>query len=64
MNGPIVESVWCDHCQAIRPIRYEDVPGGRLNDHDVTNILCDCGHVVARLHHPRHTDPDDISKRY
>jgi hypothetical protein len=52
---PTVESVFCDDCGEIRPVSYDFLPGGAMSDHDATDILCDRNHVVAVLHHPKHT---------
>ncbi len=60
---PSVESVFCTDCGQIRPVSYDYMPGGLLNDHDATDILCDHGHIICTLHHPKHTSPvEQITK--
>ena len=47
------ESVWCEDCGEIRPVRYDYMSAVKgLNDHDATDIMCDNAHIVATLHHP------------
>lgn len=55
---PSVESIYCQDCQETRPLTVDYMPGGTLNDHDCTDLVCDRFHIVATLHHPKHTMPE------
>lgn len=59
---PLVESVYCDDCGEVRAVTYDYMPGGDLNDHDATDVLCDNHHIVATLHHPKHTAVENDSR--
>lgn len=52
---PTVESIFCHDCNEVRPVISDFMPGGTLNDHDATDLVCDRHHIVATLHHPKHT---------
>lgn len=52
---PSVESIYCQDCKETRPLTVDYMPGGTLNDHDCTDLVCDRFHIVATLHHPKHT---------
>lgn len=45
------QNVWCPNCETIRPLRTDEMAGGKLNDHDALDLLCgDCDFVIATLH--------------
>ena len=59
---PKVESVYCEVC-GIAPVIYAFMPGGDLNDHDATDIMCGtCRLVVATLHHPTYSNGKEVGK--
>ena len=42
---------WCSICEAIKPIRFDEMQAGGLNDHDAADVLCnECDFVIATFH--------------
>jgi hypothetical protein len=59
---PEVESIYCPDCEETRPLTRAFDHGGKLNDHDTTDLLCDRFHIVATLHHPTHGPNPEIDR--
>lgn len=51
-SKPVIESIWCEDCGDVRPLRQDRMPADKRNDHAATDLLCDRYHVIATLHHP------------
>lgn len=44
--------IYCDNCQAVKPLIPAYMPADNRNDHAATDLLCgDCRFVIATLHH-------------
>lgn len=46
--------VWCDTCDAMKPVLFDEMPKDALNDHAAMDIQCaDCYLIIATLHGPK-----------
>jgi hypothetical protein len=45
--------IWCESCQAVRPVVIDYMEAGGENPHDAADLICaECRFVITTLHGP------------